>query len=120
MELCCALASYLLWLRHWPGVISQKTGPVSFVVQLSNGRERRCHQDQLKKQTVDVTVEEPIETELQPHVLIPQNRVYLIQNLLQQCRTVHNQFQKELIHHLERLILPEIVQLFKGMNQCGD
>ena len=42
------------WL---PGVISQKTGPVSFVVQLSNGRERCCHQDQLQKQTVDVTVE---------------------------------------------------------------
>ena len=48
------------WLS---GVISKKTGPVLFVVQLSDGRERRCHQDQLRHRTVDVTVEEPIETE---------------------------------------------------------
>ena len=48
------------WL---PGIISQRTGPVSFMVQLSDGRERCCHQDQLQKQTVDVTVPEPIETE---------------------------------------------------------
>ena len=51
-----------------PGVISKKTGPVSFVVQLSDGRERRCHQDQLRFRTVDVTVEELIETETpSPH-----------------------------------------------------
>ena len=48
------------WL---PGVISKRTGPVSFVVQLSDGRERRCHQDQLQKRTVEVTVDSPVETE---------------------------------------------------------
>ena len=48
------------WL---PGVISKRTGPVSFVVQLSDGCERRCHQDQLQKRTVEVTVDSPVETE---------------------------------------------------------
>ena len=48
------------WL---PGVISKRTGPVSFVVQLSDGRERRCHQDQLQKRTVEVIVDSPVETE---------------------------------------------------------
>ena len=51
------------WL---PGVISRKTGPVSFVVQMYDGRERRCHQDQLQRRTVDVTVEESIETDTTP------------------------------------------------------
>ena len=51
-----------------PGVISKKTRPVSFVVQLSDERERRCHQDQLRFRTFDVTVEELIETETpSPH-----------------------------------------------------
>ena len=44
------------WL---PGVICQRTGPVSFVVKLVDGRERRCHQDQLQKRTVDMTAENP-------------------------------------------------------------
>ena len=56
------------WL---PGVISQKTGPVSFVVQLSNGRERHCHQDQLQKQTVDVKWKNQLRLKHRLHVLIP-------------------------------------------------
>ena len=48
------------WL---PGVISKRTGPVSFVVRLSDGHERCCHQDQLQKRTVEVTIESPVETE---------------------------------------------------------
>ena len=51
------------WL---PGVISRRTGPVSFVVQISDGCERCCHQDQLQRSTVDVTVDEPIETDTTP------------------------------------------------------
>ena len=49
------------WL---PGIISKRTGPVSFKVQLSNGCIRRCHQDQLQRRTVDVTMEESIEMEI--------------------------------------------------------
>ena len=33
---------------------------------MSDGRERCCHQDQLQRKTVDVTVEEPIETDTTP------------------------------------------------------
>ena len=40
------------WL---PGRISSSTGPVSFSVQLEDGRERRCHVDQLKRRAVDDT-----------------------------------------------------------------
>ena len=32
----------------WPGVIHHQTGPVSFVVDLSNGRQVRRHQDDLR------------------------------------------------------------------------
>ena len=39
------------WL---PGVIVERSGPVSFHVQLEDGRRRRCHQDQLLSRTVDV------------------------------------------------------------------
>ena len=49
------------WL---PEIISKRTGPVSFEVQLSNGCIRQCHQDQLQRRTVDVTMEESIEMEI--------------------------------------------------------
>ena len=39
------------WL---PGVIQKKTEPVSFVVRLTNGRLRGCHQDQLRRRSVEV------------------------------------------------------------------
>ena len=41
------------WL---PGMIQRKTGPVSFHVLLTDGRERRCHQDQIRLRTVEVQV----------------------------------------------------------------
>ena len=37
-----------------PGVIQQKTGPVSYRVKLANGTIRRCHQDQVRKRSVEV------------------------------------------------------------------
>ena len=40
-----------------PGLISKRTEPVSFVVRLSDGRGRCCHQDQLQKRTLEVPVE---------------------------------------------------------------
>ncbi len=48
--------------RWLPGVIQKKTGPVSFHVLLTDGRERRCHQDQLRLRTVDVQIpDRPVE-----------------------------------------------------------
>ena len=38
------------WL---PGVIQQKTGPVSYRVRLATGKDRRCHQDQVRKHLVE-------------------------------------------------------------------
>ena len=46
------------WL---PDVISKQTGPVSYIVKLTNECEGRCHQDQLQKRTVDVTLEDPVQ-----------------------------------------------------------
>ena len=40
--------------RWLPGTIEQKTGPVSFLVKLQDGRIRRCHQDQLRCRSVSV------------------------------------------------------------------
>ena len=44
------------WL---PGVISEKTGPVSFKVTMTTGQDRRCHQDQIWKRSPDVEVPNP-------------------------------------------------------------
>ena len=45
--------------QNWlPGVITKCTGPVSFHVKLKVGRERRCHQDQIRSRS---TQEEPEE-----------------------------------------------------------
>ena len=43
--------------RWLPGVIEQKTGPVSFKVRLESGRIRRCHQDQVRNRSVEVSQE---------------------------------------------------------------
>ena len=51
------------WL---PGVIECQTGPVSFSVKLTEGGERRCHLDQVKKRTVHVEV--PPQTHLTPEL----------------------------------------------------
>ena len=40
--------------RWLPGVIDQRTGPVSFKVRLEDGRIRRCHQDQVRNRSVVV------------------------------------------------------------------
>ena len=49
------------WL---PGVIQKKTGPVSFVVKLTDGRVRRCHQDQLRRRSVEVHLDSPVDSEV--------------------------------------------------------
>ena len=54
-------------IKWLPGVIQQKTGPVSFEVKLTDGRIRRCHQDQVRKRTVDVAPK----SDSTPEVVIP-------------------------------------------------
>ena len=49
------------WL---PGVIQKKTGPVSFVVRLTDGRLRCCHQDQLCRHSVEVHMDSSVESEV--------------------------------------------------------
>ncbi|XP_064387325.1 uncharacterized protein K02A2.6-like [Halichondria panicea] len=39
--------------RWLPGVIQEKTGPVSFRAKMQNGQVRRCHVDQVRNRTVD-------------------------------------------------------------------
>ena len=39
------------WLS---GFIKKRTGPVSFLIKLTDGRYRRCHQDQLRRRCTDV------------------------------------------------------------------
>ena len=40
--------------RWLPGVVCKITDPVSFLVQLTDRRTRRCHQDQLCKHNLQV------------------------------------------------------------------
>ena len=49
------------WL---PGVIQKKTGPVSFVVKLTDGRVRRCHQDQVRRRSVEVSQDDSVDSEI--------------------------------------------------------
>ena len=58
--------NYRPGVKWLPGVIVKKTGPVSFLVRLGDGHEKRCHQDQIRKRTVDVSLEPIIETEVPP------------------------------------------------------
>ena len=50
--------------RWIPGTVEQKNGPVSFRVKLTDGRDRRCHQDQLCKRSVEVSQDLCSEPEL--------------------------------------------------------
>ena len=56
------------WL---PGVIQKKTGPVSFVVKLTDGRVRRCHQDQVHRRSVEVPQDSSVDSE----ILVPPTEV---------------------------------------------
>ena len=47
--------------RWLPGVIEQRTGPVSCKVRLEDGRIRRCHQDQVRNRFVEMPPELPTE-----------------------------------------------------------
>ena len=50
--------NYLQGEKWLPGSIAKKTGPVSYSVKLSDGRERRCHQDQVRKWLVEIEAPE--------------------------------------------------------------
>ena len=49
------------WL---PGVIQKKIGPVSFVVKLTDGRVHRCHQDQVRRRSVEVQLDSSVDQEV--------------------------------------------------------
>ena len=49
------------WL---PGVIQEETGPVSFRVKLSDGQQRRCHLDQVRKRSVIVPQDSVVEPDV--------------------------------------------------------
>ena len=55
------------WL---PGVIQQKTGPVSYRVRFTSGKDRRCHQDQVRKRSVEVSQDSYREFDI-PDINIP-------------------------------------------------
>lgn len=57
-----------LWL---PGKITEKTGPVSFRVVLGDGRNRRCHQDQLRPRVVDDGPPEMSEVTVETDIAVP-------------------------------------------------
>lgn len=56
------------WL---PGVIQKKTGPVSFVVKLTDGRVCHCHQDQVSRHSVEVSQDSSVDSE----ILVPPTEV---------------------------------------------
>ena len=59
---------FVKYYRHgdkWlPGVIQKNTGPVSFVVKLTDGRVRRCHQDILCRCSMEVHMDSSAELEV--------------------------------------------------------
>ena len=52
-------------------MIQKKTGPVSFVVKLTDGRVRRCHQDQVRRRSVEVPQDSSVDSE----ILVPPTEV---------------------------------------------
>jgi hypothetical protein len=57
--------------RWLPGVIEQKTGPVSFRVKLNDGRTRRCHQDQVRNRSVNMPSESNTESDSTVPTTVP-------------------------------------------------
>ena len=57
------MRNYHPGVKWLPGVILKKTEPVSFIVRMEDGHERRCHQDQVRSRSVNLTIEQPVETE---------------------------------------------------------
>ena len=57
--------------RWLPGVIEQRTGPVSFKVKLTDGRLRRCHQDQVRNRSVDLPQESHTESDVTVPATVP-------------------------------------------------
>ena len=55
-----------------PGTVEQKTGPVSYRVKLANGKTRCCHQDQVRKYSVEVPQDSHCEPDI-PDIVIPQS-----------------------------------------------
>ena len=45
-------------------MIQKKTGSVSFVVKLTDGKVRRCHQDQLHRCSVEVHLDSSVDPEV--------------------------------------------------------
>ena len=48
--------------RWLPGKVVKKTGPVSYVVELQDGRQKRCHLDQLRSRETDDDMQDMSET----------------------------------------------------------
>ena len=105
------------WL---PGVIKKKTAPVSFIVKLSDGRERRCHQHQLQKRTVEVIVEDPIELET-PTPPVTQSSSPVSDKPLVEVPSTSDTAEQTAgppvpIRQLEEFTLRDTVQLYTAMN----
>ena len=49
------------WL---PGVTQKNTGPVSFVVKLTDGRVCHCYQNQLRRRSMEVQMDPSVEAEV--------------------------------------------------------
>ena len=80
-------------------------GTVSLVVKLSNGCKRHCHQDQLQKQTVQLTVENPADIPLSCAIATDQNssQVYTILGCDHDIK--HDVTQWYILHcHISKLI----------------
>ena len=57
--------NYLHGEKWEPGTIPKKTGLVSYSVKLSDGRDRRCLQDQVRKRFAEVNIpEEEVEVDI--------------------------------------------------------
>ena len=61
---CVFVRNYHAGAKWLPGIIVEKAGPVSYKVELTNGQERRCHQDQVRIRSVELPdITEPEESQ---------------------------------------------------------
>ena len=81
--------------QKWkPGIIIKKTGPVSYSVKLSDGCDRRCHQDQVRKIFAEVNIPEK---EVGDHLTL-----FLTQLLTEtQEILIHLRYRDKLKHKLQ-------------------
>ena len=94
------------WL---PGVVQQKTGPVSYRVKLNNGKTRRCHQDQVRKRSVEIPQDSHYEPDISD-IVIPSSSPEITSTNTELVLLLRLQLLRSRVQSLHHLILFQLTQ----------